>query len=94
MRILFSAVAIASLAIAAATGAQAQYRVKTRFPWVPQQGNTAPKGFKSATGSAHYNPKELPVVQQVPWKNAGQGQGSTLRTFRSPPRLGSGFRGR
>jgi hypothetical protein len=52
----------------AAGPSEAQYRVKTRFPWVPQQGSAAGKTFSGQNRGAHFNPKELTVDQKAHWQ--------------------------
>jgi hypothetical protein len=67
IREMFSAVALLALV---AGPSEAQYRVKTRFPWVPQQGSAPSAAFGGQHRSMHFNPKEIRVDQSVPWQKA------------------------
>jgi hypothetical protein len=47
---------------------EAQYRVKPRFPWVPQQGSATSNAFVGQNRGAHFNPKELKVDRKANWQ--------------------------
>jgi hypothetical protein len=69
IRAMISAAIVLGMGMAAQP-AEAQYRVKTRFPWIPQHGSAPGIAFVGENRSAHFNPKEVTIGRHVPWQKS------------------------